>query len=138
MLRFIELIRERKADSVFVGKYAASISTSIHYLDHFAEQYIRAESENLGMQFFDHLSLDMRDIMKTDKRDNLCLFFGYFANCISNARPLPKQTVPPLLSGFCYESGKPAHEFETSGKKILIISDAGRGVVLFHLRNLRP
>ncbi len=46
MLRFIELIRERKADSVFVGKYAASISTSIHYLDHFAEQYIRAESEN--------------------------------------------------------------------------------------------
>ena len=124
MLRFMELIRERNAAFVFAGKYAASISTSIHYLDHFAEHYIRAESENLGMQFFDHMSLDMRDMMKTDKRDNLCRFFGYFADCVSNAQPLQKQTVPPVLSRFCYNPRKPSPGLETSSKKILIVSDA--------------
>jgi multimeric flavodoxin WrbA len=32
--RFIELIWERKAEGAFAGKYAASLSTSIHFYDH--------------------------------------------------------------------------------------------------------
>lgn len=126
MVRFMELIRERKASHVFAGKYAASISTSIHYLDHFAEHYIRAESEDLEMRFYDHLSLDMLDMMKVDKRDNLCRFFGYFSDCAKNARPLPKHTIPPAISRFCYELGKPAPKLDTNGKRILILSDTSK------------
>lgn len=120
-----ELIRERKASHVFAGKYAASISTSIHYLDHFAEHYIRAESEELEMRFYDHLSLDMLNMMRADKRGNLCRFFGYFADCTKNARLLPKHTIPPVISRFCYEQGKPAPKLDTNGKRILILLDIG-------------
>lgn len=34
--RFIELIFERGAQDAFAGKYAATLSTSIHYFDHTA------------------------------------------------------------------------------------------------------
>ncbi|MCK4515257.1 MAG: NAD(P)H-dependent oxidoreductase [Spirochaetaceae bacterium] len=131
MVRFMELVRERGKGDVFAGKYAASISTSIHYLDHFAEHYIRAESEDLKMQFYDHLSLDMRDLMKADKRNNLCRFFTYFADCAKYARPLPKRTIPLVTSRFHYEQGKPAPRLDTNGQKILVLSDAdGNGTNL--------
>jgi len=40
--RFIELIWERGAEDAFGGKYAASLSTSIHYFDHTAHNYVQA------------------------------------------------------------------------------------------------
>ena len=126
MIRFIELIRERKQEHVFTGKYAASISTSIHYLDHFSEHYIRSESEDLMMKYYDHLSLDMLDMMKVDKRENLCRFFSYFTDCAENMRPLPKHTSPLKPCNFCYEPGKPASKLDTGDKKILILSDTNK------------
>ena len=124
LVRFMELIRERKQEHVFTGKYAASISTSIHYLDHFSEYYIRSESEDLMMKYYDHLSLDMLDMMKADKRENLCRFFGYFADCTKNIRPLPKHTSPLKISNFRYEPGNPTPKLDTNDKRILILSDS--------------
>lgn len=42
--RFIELIWEKKAEGVFKNKYAAVLSTSIHFFDHTAHNYINAIS----------------------------------------------------------------------------------------------
>ena len=50
LMRFIELIGERDAGAAFAGKYAASLSTSIHFYDQTAHSYIRAVSEDLGMR----------------------------------------------------------------------------------------
>jgi hypothetical protein len=49
--RFIELIWERGAEAAFKGKYAASLSTSIHFYDHIVHNYINAISEDLDMKF---------------------------------------------------------------------------------------
>ena len=38
--RFIELIYERGAEVTFNGKYAAALSTSVHFNDHIAHRYI--------------------------------------------------------------------------------------------------
>jgi NAD(P)H-dependent FMN reductase len=49
--RFIELIDERDAGSAFAGKPAAALSTSIHFFDNTAHDYIRETSEDLGLGF---------------------------------------------------------------------------------------
>ena len=48
-MRFIELISERGVEDAFRDKYTAALSTSIHYYDHTAHNYIRAVCEDLGM-----------------------------------------------------------------------------------------
>lgn len=55
--RFIELIFENKLESYFSDKYTSAFSTSIHYADIHAHNYIRAISEDLGMKYVEYLSL---------------------------------------------------------------------------------
>ena len=45
--RFIELIWERGAESAFASKHTASLSTSIHYFDHTAHNYVQAICDDL-------------------------------------------------------------------------------------------
>ncbi len=41
--RFIELIQERNVTDAFRGKYTAVLTTSIHFFDHTAHQYMRGD-----------------------------------------------------------------------------------------------
>ena len=50
--RFIELIFEKNAVSVFRGKPAASLSTSINFFDYTAHNYINAVCDDLDMNYF--------------------------------------------------------------------------------------
>ena len=74
-MRFIELVTERKAESAFINKYTAAISTSIQFYDHTAHNYIRAVCEDLGMRYVDGISFYMLDFMKEEKRKDLLSFF---------------------------------------------------------------
>src|SRR3972149_8799857 len=47
--KFIELIWERRAQSSFSNKYTASISTSIHFYDHTAHNYVNGICDDLDM-----------------------------------------------------------------------------------------
>jgi NAD(P)H-dependent FMN reductase len=49
--RFIELIFERNQLAAFQGKYTASLSTSIHFFDHSAHNYIHAICDDLQMKY---------------------------------------------------------------------------------------
>ena len=60
--RFIELIWERGAADDFRGKYAASLSTSIHFYDHVAHNYINAICDDLDMKYAGGFSADMYDL----------------------------------------------------------------------------
>lgn len=46
--RFIELVSERHVQDAFAGKYAASLSTSIHFFDHTAHNYIHGICDDLS------------------------------------------------------------------------------------------
>ena len=83
-LRFIELIDERNAVSAFKGKPAASLSTSIHFFDHTAHDFIRAVMEDLEMSFIDSHSAKMDDIIKPEGQASLKGFFDIFLDSIKN------------------------------------------------------
>ena len=51
--RFIELIFEKDKQSAFKDKYTAVITTSIHFYDNTANNYMRAVCEDLKMKYVD-------------------------------------------------------------------------------------
>ena len=67
--RFIELIFERGAQAAFAGKYTAALSTSIHFFDHTAHNYIHAICDDLEMHFVDSFSPDMHDLLTRRRPD---------------------------------------------------------------------
>jgi len=62
--RFIELIFERKQEDAFIGKYAVSVSTSVHFFDHTAHNYIHGICDDLQMHYAGGYSAAMYDLMK--------------------------------------------------------------------------
>ena len=50
--RFIELIFERNQQAAFQGKYTASLSTSVHFFDHTAHNYIHAICDHLQNEIY--------------------------------------------------------------------------------------
>lgn len=121
--RFIELIWERNATHAFKGKYAASLSTSIHFYDHSANNYIHAVSEDLGMKFVSSYSPEMHDLMNPKKRSNLEKFFEEFIQTVQEKANLPK-TYPAIVpSSFVYENGLDGNKTDLGDKKLVIITD---------------
>ena len=60
--RFIELIKEDGVD--LRGKYATQISTSKHFYDTTAHEFIRQNCEDLGLKVLRGFSADMEDLLK--------------------------------------------------------------------------
>lgn len=122
--RFIELLFEKKASGAFYGKTAAAISTSIHFYDHTAHNYIRGITEDLGMKYSGGFSADMADLLKKDMRKQL-LSFGDFlfksaadkAEALVSCQPVPRKRKNLKL-------GKPDSAIDAQGKTIRVITDA--------------
>jgi len=104
--RFIELIRERNAQDAFAGKYAAVLTTSIHYFDHIAHAYMRAVSEDLGMTFAGSFSAEMRDLLRPEGRDQLRRF--------APLRPVALRYAP----------GPVEHRADQGERRVVILHDA--------------
>ena len=60
--RFIELIKEQGID--LGGKYASQLSTSKHFYDTTAHEFIRENCADLGLKYVRGLSADMEDLLK--------------------------------------------------------------------------
>ena len=121
--RFIELIWEKGVEKKFRSKYAAVITTSIHFFDNIAHSYMRGICENLGMNFAGSFSPDMYDIMGEDGRGKLLAF----ADDIFKAAELKSKTailfMKPDYGMRKYTPGVPAESINLRGKKVLILSD---------------
>lgn len=122
--RFIELVWERGAEGAFAGKYAGVITTSIHFFDHTAHNYLRAISEDLGMKFAGAYSPDMFDIMKEGERARLIAFAGELLRTIESGRPVTREFAPLLPGDFVYRPSGAAAAVDVSGKKLLVLADA--------------
>jgi multimeric flavodoxin WrbA len=126
--RFIELIWERKAEVAFAGKYAASLSTSIHFYDHTAHQYIREVSEDLGMAFTGSFSPKMDDLRTSECRRQLILFAEGLASAAERKLPIPRRSAPlpkneaPLASAPAQAAAKRAND-GGRGKRVLVLVD---------------
>jgi len=121
--RFIELILERKQEAAFAGKYAASLSTSVHFFDHTAHNYIHGICDDLQMHYLGSYSAAMYDLMKKAERARLLAFADYFFDATSR-RIATARVYPPLPArNFIYHPGSAGVSVEPAGKRILVIKD---------------
>jgi multimeric flavodoxin WrbA len=122
--RFIELIWERKAESAFKNKYAASLSTSIHFFDHTAHNYINAICDDLDMRFVGAFSADMYDLLKAKEQDRLVRFAEHFFGAIESNILTSKNFRPLVHRKFDYVPGHVGKKIDVGGKKVLILTDS--------------
>jgi multimeric flavodoxin WrbA len=120
--RFIELIFERNAASVFRGKPAAVLTTSINFFDYTAHNYINAVCDDLQMNYFGSYSAEMNDLLKYKERQRLKTFGELFIKAIKDGTPSIKNNKPLIAPEVVFdaEAIKPV---EAEGKKVLIVVD---------------
>jgi len=122
--RFIELVWERNATSVFTEKYTVAISTSIHCFDHTAHNYIHAICDDLGMKFLGSYSADMYDLTIDIERQRFLGFGGHFLKGIEKHIAAAREYLPIQRAPFSYEpQGHVQPTLERADKKILILTD---------------
>ena len=122
--RFIEFIGERGAEEAFRGKYAASLSTSIHFYDHLAHNYINAVCDDLDMKYVAGFSADMEDLLKEQERRRLALFAGHFFAAIENGSPVARNFRPLVPDRFEYVPGAVQTTVGTGDRKVVVLTDS--------------
>jgi multimeric flavodoxin WrbA len=122
--RFIELIWEKGAEDAFEGKYTAALSTSIHFFDHTAHNYIHAVCDDLGMRFVGSFSAEMQDLLKAEGQAQVLTFAQDFFEAIDVGAPTPRTYSPIVVQEFDYTPGPEKAPIATNGNKIVIVTDA--------------
>jgi multimeric flavodoxin WrbA len=122
-MRFIELISERHTEDVFKDKYTAVLSTSIHFFDHTAHNYMRAICEDLNMKYSEALSLDIIDLMNESGRKNLTIFAENFFESIEKKASTSKLFKPLLSSNFTYSPALPGTKVDLKDKRVVLLTD---------------
>jgi len=121
--RFIELIWEKEATGFFKNKYTAVLSTSIHFFDHTAHNYMNAICDDLDMKYLGSFSADMYDLLSRKGRERWTLFASEFFDGIQNHVPTSKRFSPVLYRSFNFVPSLAGHKISAQGKKVLVLSD---------------
>jgi multimeric flavodoxin WrbA len=122
--RFIELLWERGANGVFEGKHAAALSTSIHFFDHTAHNYIHAICDDLEMRFVDSFSAEMQDLLRDEGQAKLVAFADGFFEAIEVNAPAPRTYAPIIVRNFEYAPEPEENPIAANGSKIVVVTDA--------------
>ena len=89
--RFIELIKENNVD--LHGKYATQISTSKHFYDVTAHQFIQDNCNDLGMRSIRGLSADMEDLLSEKGQNEALDFFRFVEWSMDNQAYEPVREI---------------------------------------------
>jgi multimeric flavodoxin WrbA len=122
--RFIELIWERGVENAFEGKYAAALSTSIHFFDHTAHNYMHATCDDLKMRFAGSFSAEMQELLKDEGQAKLVAFADGFFEAIEMNTPTPCTYAPIVPREFDYMPGPEKSPIAADGKKVVVVTDA--------------
>ena len=125
--RFIELIFERNRTGVFREKHAAALSTSIHFFDHTAMNYINAVCDDLGMYFLDGLTPKMDDLLDGNFRESFDRVFADWEDSVKTGKKTSKSYSKVNHAEFTYspETGEKQNLTEADGEKICIVGALG-------------
>ena len=125
--RFIELLHERGEAGQFAGKYAASLSTSVHFFDNKVHEYLQGISEDLGMNWAGSFSPGMDDLLEEKNQRNLAIFGEDILEACSERRPVPRAYPPVPENNGTYTPGPIQNPVDTRGKSVLILHDSVKG-----------
>jgi len=120
--KFIELIFENDCARYFQGKYTAVFTTSVHYADNNAHDYLHAVCDDLGMSFIGSLSHHMDDLVLENRQKELKTFFAQIIMSVEEKLSFARQFATLPQSDYRYRAGKP-EKIITTGKRIIIITD---------------
>ncbi|MBN2431108.1 MAG: NAD(P)H-dependent oxidoreductase [Acidobacteria bacterium] len=123
--RFIELVGERDAGSVFAGKYATAVTTSVHYFDHTAHNYIHAISEDLGLHYGPGYSAEMYDLLAETEQQRFTAFLADFFKQVTAKGVLPRRFNPLLTKVPDYKPPAMEDTPKGDGGTIALLTDAG-------------
>lgn len=127
-MHFIELIFERERQAVFKGKYTAAVSTSIHFFDHTAHNYINAVCDDLGMKYIGGLPAHMHDLMDRKKQPSLQTVFRRWLEAVEHGAGTTRAYAPVRENNFTeYKPVLPAPQPRQTGKRITIVADLPEG-----------
>ncbi len=122
--RFIELIWERGALNAFKDRPAAVLTTSIHFFDHTAHDYMRAICDDLEMRFVGAFPAHMRDLMQKEGREKLSLFASTFFEAIEKKAPATKIYKPMINGNLDYVPSRSQDKIDDKGKRVVIVTDS--------------
>jgi len=123
--RFIELVFERNAEAVFKEKYTAVLSTSIHFYDHTAQNYIHGICDDLNMKYVGNFPADSWDLLYPQRRARWLIFAENFFEFMKKKLPTSKHYQPIKRRDFKFFTSEVDNnnKINTRGKKVLILSE---------------
>ncbi|MBI9043728.1 MAG: NAD(P)H-dependent oxidoreductase [Anaerolineaceae bacterium] len=124
LVKFIELIENSGNVKIFNNKYTAQISTSKHFYDHTAYNYLHNICEDWSMQHIHGLCADMDDLTMAVGRQQLLTFADAFFNAIETQTPVSKKYYPSISQPRRYNS--PVDKKETPKSedyRVVLITD---------------
>ncbi len=122
--RFIELISEREATRFFSGKYAASLTTSVHFFDQKAHEYLEGISGDLSMAYAGSFSAGMEDLLREENQRQLVLFGDDIIAACRERRPAFRAYPPVPGVSYSYRPGKVLEPVDSRGTHVLVLHDA--------------
>lgn len=121
--RFIELIFERGIAGAFKDKYAATVSTSVHFYDTTAHDYMRAICDDLDMKYIDSFSGERCGLLSDKERRQLISFTSYFLEAIEKKAFTAKRFRPVTGTPISYTPGRSGSTVSLRQKRMVIIVD---------------
>lgn len=80
--RFVRALKEKEID--FKGKFVTQVTTSKHFYDVTAHNYVAENCADLNMRVIKGLSADMEDLLNEKGRNEAEKFFEYAKWCVEN------------------------------------------------------
>lgn len=122
--RFIKAIRAKERwRNALAGKVSAVLTTSIHYYDHLAIDWLESTLEDMDLRLLSPLSLEMNDIMEKKGRTKLFTRFMLWSEETAAGSFLPRRTRPLQP----YHANKPAlpeqQADRTDARQITLLTD---------------
>ena len=117
--RFIELMKEHGVN--VAGKVATQITTSKHFYDITAHQYIQDNCQEMGMNFICGLSADMEDLTTKKGQKQATDFWNHFCWCVEKEYFEPVYVRPVTLA--LHQATVPAHSSVNLDGDVVIVTD---------------
>ena len=122
--RFVELLFERGAAAALAGKVTTSLSTSAHFYDHTAHDYVRGVCSDLGMIYVRGFSAGMDDLLSEAGRHNLEAFARDFFWHASGDGPVEPGLPPVQWTSPVYDPPPAPNMAKRGDRRIVVVSDA--------------
>ena len=117
--RFIELMKEHGVN--VAGKAATQITTSKHFYDVTAHQYIQDNCQEMGMNYVRGLSADMEDLTTKKGQKQAVDFWNHFCWCVEKEDFEPVHVMPVTLS--YHQATVPEKTADKKDGDVVIITD---------------